>query len=71
LVSSDSGIIKARRKLLKAALALQDDGITPPGVDPAHHRVRSAAIVLPKEATFLESARDAVTAVPGVRQTSV
>jgi phthalate 4,5-dioxygenase oxygenase subunit len=71
LVSADSGIIKARRKLLQAALALQDEGVTPPGVDPAHHRIRSVAIVLPKEASFLESCRDAVTATPGVRQTSV
>jgi hypothetical protein len=70
LVSADSGIIKARRRLLQAALALQEDGVTPPGVDPAHHRVRSASIVLPKEESFL-SARDAVTAIPGVRQTSV
>jgi phthalate 4,5-dioxygenase oxygenase subunit len=71
LVSADSGIIKARRKLLQAALALQDGGVTPPGVDPAHHRVRSAAIVLPAEASFLESCREALTAVLGTAHTSV
>jgi phenylpropionate dioxygenase-like ring-hydroxylating dioxygenase large terminal subunit len=71
LVSADSGIIKARRKLAQAALDLKEKGITPPGVDPRHHRVRSAAIVLPKDESFLDSARDAVTAIPGVRQTSV
>jgi nitrite reductase/ring-hydroxylating ferredoxin subunit len=71
LVSADSGIIKARRKLLQAALALRAEGITPPGVDPAHHRVRSAAIVLPKAESFLESARNAVGVIPGVPQTSV
>jgi hypothetical protein len=71
LVSADSGIIKARRKLLKAALDLRDNGIAPPGVDVAHHRVRSAAIVLPKDASFLESCKDDLTAIPGVRQTSV
>jgi phthalate 4,5-dioxygenase oxygenase subunit len=71
LVSADSGIIKARRKLVQAALDLQEHGTTPPGVDAAHHRVRSAAIVLPQQDSFLESCRDAVTATPGVRQTSV
>ena len=43
LVSADTGIIKARQKLKKAVEALRDKGITPPGVDPTHHRVRSAA----------------------------
>jgi phthalate 4,5-dioxygenase len=71
LVSADSGIIKARRKLVAAALDLQEHGTPPPGVDAAHHRVRSAAIVLPKQDSFLDSCRDAVTATPGVRQTSV
>jgi hypothetical protein len=71
LVSADSGIIKARRKLIKAALALRDHGSTPPGVDPAHHRVRSAAIVLDQRESFLEACRDAVTATPGVRHSSV
>jgi hypothetical protein len=71
LVSADSGIIKARRKLIQAALALREDGVTPPGVDPAHHRVRSAAVVLPQEESFLDACGDAVVAVPGVRQTSV
>ena len=71
LVSADSGIIKARRKLLTAAVELRENGTVPPGVDPAHHRVRSAAIVLPKERSFLDSARSAVSAIPGVPQTSV
>jgi hypothetical protein len=71
LVSADSGIIKARRKLVQAALDLREQGATPPGVDPAHHRVRSAAIVLPKDESFLESAPEAMTARPGVRQTTV
>ena len=71
LVSADSGIIKARRKLVQAAQALRDEGTVPPGVDTAHHRIRSVSIVLPKEESFLESCRDALTAIPGVRQTSV
>jgi phenylpropionate dioxygenase-like ring-hydroxylating dioxygenase large terminal subunit len=71
LVSSDTGIIKARQKLRKAVEALRDEGATPPGVDPAHHRVRSAAIVLPQEESFIESSREAVAMRPGVAHTSV
>ena len=71
LVSADAGIIKARQKLRKAAVALRDEGSTPPGVDPAHHRVRSAAVVLPRAQAFIESSRDAVTVVPGSPQHSV
>ena len=47
LVSTDNGIIMARTRLMRAARALADKGITPPGVDPAHQRVRSAALILP------------------------
>jgi hypothetical protein len=71
LVSADSGIIMARGKLRKAAIALRDERVPPPGVDPAHHRVRSASIVLPAEESFTESCREAMTIRPGVRQTSV
>jgi hypothetical protein len=38
LVSADSGIIKARRKLLTSAVALRADGTVPPGVDAIHVR---------------------------------
>ena len=71
LVSSDTGIIKARQKLRKAVEALRDDGVTPPGVDPAHHRVRSAAIVLPQAESFIDSSREAVAVRPGVAHVSV
>jgi phthalate 4,5-dioxygenase oxygenase subunit len=71
LVSSDTGIIKARQKLRKAVEALRDEGIAPPGVDPAHHRVRSAAIVLPQAESFIDSAREAVEVRPGVAHVSV
>ena len=71
LVSSDTGIIKARQKLRKAVEALRDEGITPPGVDPAHHRVRSAAIVLPQAESFIDSSREAVAVRPGVAHVSV
>jgi phthalate 4,5-dioxygenase len=71
LVSADSGIIKARRKLIQSALALRDEGTVPPGVDPAHQRVRSASTVLPKDRSFVEACSDAIVAIPGVPQTSV
>ena len=71
LVSSDTGIIKARQKLRKAIEALRDEGVTPPGVDPDHHRVRSAAIVLPQAESFIESSREALAARAGVAHTSV
>jgi phthalate 4,5-dioxygenase oxygenase subunit len=71
LVSTDSGIIMARRKLQKAAEALRDEGVEPPGVQPEHHKVRSAAVVLPKDASFIEASRDALAVKPGVQQASV
>ncbi|MGN6088902.1 MAG: aromatic ring-hydroxylating dioxygenase subunit alpha [Actinomycetes bacterium] len=71
LVPADSGIIKARQKLRKAAEKLRDEGITPPGVDPRHHHVRSAAIVLPQAESFLDACRDAVTVKPGQPHASV
>jgi phthalate 4,5-dioxygenase len=71
LVSTDTGIIKARQQLRKAAEALRDDGVTPRGVDPAHHRVRSASVVLPKEEAFIDACREALMVMPGVKHASV
>ncbi len=70
-MSADSGIIKARQKLKRAAEALRDKGVTPPGVDPEHHRVRSAAVVLSRDASFSEACREDLKVREGVRQTSV
>jgi phthalate 4,5-dioxygenase len=71
LVSSDTGLIKARQKLRKAVEALRDEGVMPPGVVPAHHRIRSAALVLPHAESFIEASREAVEARPGVAHASV
>jgi phthalate 4,5-dioxygenase oxygenase subunit len=71
LVSTDAGIIKARQKLRKSAEALRDHGVTPPGVDPSHHRVRSAAVVLPKDEDFIDASRDVLAVTPGVKHASV
>lgn len=71
LSSTDNGIVMARMRLTKAALALKDKGTAPPGVDPAHHRVRSAAVILPPDQPFNQAAREALTVRPGEPQASV
>jgi hypothetical protein len=71
LVSTDSGIIMARQRLLRAVKALEETGTTPPGVDTAHQRVRSAAVVLPPDQPFKDAARDALIAHPGVEPATV
>lgn len=71
LVSTDNGIIMARHRLLRAAKALAEKGIQPPGVDTAHQKVRSAAIVLPPDVPFKEGAREAMIARPDVAPASV
>jgi phenylpropionate dioxygenase-like ring-hydroxylating dioxygenase large terminal subunit len=47
---ADLGIIRVRKCLLEAALALRNRRQPPPGLDPASYRVRPAALVLPKDA---------------------
>jgi phthalate 4,5-dioxygenase oxygenase subunit len=71
LVSTDSGIIMARQRLLRAVKAFVDDGVVPPGVDLDHQRVRSAAVLLPPDQPFKDAARDALIAHPGVAPASV
>src|SRR5262249_32055116 len=55
LVSTDNGIIMARHRLLRAVKAFTEKGVQPPGVETAHQRVRSAAVVLPAHRPFPES----------------
>ena len=62
----------ARHRMLRAAKAFVDKGVIPPGVDPAHQRVRSVSIVLPPDQAFKDAAKDALTpAKPGMAQTTV
>jgi phthalate 4,5-dioxygenase len=70
LVSTDNGVIMARIRLHKAALAVRQ-GREPDGIDPATHAVRSASIVLPDNVGFYEAAADALTATAGVAHSSV
>jgi phthalate 4,5-dioxygenase oxygenase subunit len=70
LVATDNGVIMARIRLRKAALAA-GQGEVPDGIDPATHRVRSASIVLPEHVSFLEAAAQALRVTEGVAHTSV
>jgi phthalate 4,5-dioxygenase oxygenase subunit len=71
LVSTDNGIIMARRKLKKAVTALRDKGETPPGVNPAHQHVRSASVVLDPDDAWIDKTRDVLSVTAGVRHSSV
>jgi nitrite reductase/ring-hydroxylating ferredoxin subunit len=71
LVSTDNGIIMARHRLLKAVKALMQNETVPPGVDIAHQRVRSAAVVLPPNRPFIEAAKEALTVQEGTAHASV
>src|SRR5687768_5041555 len=71
LVSTDNGIIMARHRLLKAARALAEKGVQPPGVDPSTHRVRSASVILAPDQAFKDAARDALVAEAGRAHASV
>ena len=71
LTTTDNGIVAARNRLMRAARALADKGVAPPGTDPATHRVRSASVVLPASEPFQEAAREALQARPGVPPVSV
>ena len=71
LVSTDNGIIMARHRMLKAIKALMEKGVTPPGVDPAHQRVRSVAVILPPDQPFTDGARQALAVQEGIAHATV
>jgi phenylpropionate dioxygenase-like ring-hydroxylating dioxygenase large terminal subunit len=71
LVSTDRGIVMARSRLLRACKALEENGVLPPGVDTAHQRVRSTAMLLPAEEPFVEPARTAMAAHKGKAHVTV
>ena len=71
LVSTDNGIIMARHRLLRAVKALIEKDAMPPGVDVAHQRVRSAAVILPPDKAYKDAARDALQVRPGAAHASV
>jgi len=56
LGTSDVMVIRVRRRLMEAARAHAERGVTPPGVDnPEVYRVRSGGAILPKDANWLEA----------------
>ena len=71
LVGTDNGIIMARQRLTKAAKALAEKGQLPVGREPETQRIRSVAIVLPKELPFSDAAKEAMRAEPGKKHVSV
>jgi phenylpropionate dioxygenase-like ring-hydroxylating dioxygenase large terminal subunit len=71
LVSTDNGIIMARHRMLRSLKAFQDKGTLPPGIDPAHQKVRSVSIVLPPDQSFKEGAKEALVGEVGKAPTTV
>jgi phthalate 4,5-dioxygenase len=58
LGTSDSMIIRSRRRMLGAVKAFMNEGATPPGIDqPDLYRHRSGSIILPRGADWLESTK--------------
>ncbi|MDB5546430.1 MAG: pht3, partial [Hyphomicrobiales bacterium] len=71
LVGTDNGIIMARHRLMRAAKALREKGVLPPGLTAEDQKVRSAAVILPPDQHYKDAAREALIAKPGVKQASV
>jgi hypothetical protein len=59
LGTTDAMVIATRRKLIKAAKLLRDEGIMPPASrNPAAYRARSCSAVLPSGANWIEAFAD-------------
>ena len=71
LVSTDNGIIMARHRLLRATKALMEKDVAPPGVDAAHQKVRSAAVILPPDQPFKDAAKQHLVVQAGIAHASV
>jgi hypothetical protein len=63
LATTDSMIIRTRRRLIDAAKALRDHGTVPPGVDnPEFYRIRSGGALLPRGSDGLRVLDDVIHA---------
>jgi hypothetical protein len=61
LATTDSMIIRTRRRMIAAAKALREDGTVPPGVDdPALYRLRSGGAILPNGVDGLALLQDVI-----------
>lgn len=61
LGTSDAFLVTIRRRLLEVLGELEEGG-TPPGLDPAAYRLRSAGVVAPSDLSFEEAVAEAVIA---------
>jgi phenylpropionate dioxygenase-like ring-hydroxylating dioxygenase large terminal subunit len=60
LGTSDSMIIRTRRRVINAAKALRESGAIPPGVDnPEVYRTRSGSVILPRNVDWQEATKHA------------
>ena len=60
LGTSDAMIIRTRRRVINAAKALREHGVSPPGTDkPEVYRTRSGSVILPRNADWLEATKEA------------
>lgn len=72
LGTSDLGVIRARRRLLEVAEALEKDGEVPASaVDPALCQVRGAAALIPAGEDWLAATEELRKVIPGVNQSGV
>ena len=71
LGASDSAIIQVRRRLMNAARALREHGAAAPGRDPRSFHVRSASVVLPPGASWVDGALSRLMATSGRQLTRV
>ncbi|HEU0168124.1 MAG TPA: (2Fe-2S)-binding protein, partial [Chloroflexota bacterium] len=59
LGTTDAMVIRTRRRLINAAKALRDHGLTPPGVDqPELYATRTGGVVLPKDVSWVEGTEE-------------
>jgi phenylpropionate dioxygenase-like ring-hydroxylating dioxygenase large terminal subunit len=70
LVNSDKSIVMVRKRLL-AAMRDNEEGRDPPGLTPAHQRIRSATLVERRDVPFETVARDILHTREGVPVTSI
>lgn len=69
LGTTDRAIIRARKRLLETARALDDNAAPPPGVDdPTIYGVRGAAMLLKKDADWIDACDDMCAVIPGTNQ---
>jgi nitrite reductase/ring-hydroxylating ferredoxin subunit len=72
LGTSDLGIIAARRRYLREARALQEHGTVPDTVlHPEYYQVRSAAVLIPSDRSWIDATADYTRVLAGVNQDAV